>query len=415
MVGEPVDVFTAARGSDTIAVFPQDCRLAGGPPFFPPDPRRFVSEPRRIALCITDLDAGGAERALVQIATRLVPLGWSPKVFCLSGPGALVEPLEQAGIPVVCLGASDRRRWRAVRQLTRELRAWRPALVQTFLFHANLAGRWSAWRAGIGTTVCGVRVAERDAPWRMRLDRWTQLLVRKNVCVSQGVADFMVREVGIAAEKVCVIPNGVDFERYAAGEAFDWRELGIASPARVVLFVGRLHPQKGPELLLRALLPRLRSTADVHLVYVGEGPLRETLEERITAEGLPTRVHLCGRREDVPALLRAATCLAAPSRWEGMPNVILEAMAAGCPVVATNVEGSRELIEDGVSGVLCEPESEAGLLGALEQVLETPDPRARFRDKSQTVARENFAWSTVASRYDILYRQLLSDGGDVDK
>ncbi|MCA9054217.1 MAG: hypothetical protein KDA75_10295, partial [Planctomycetaceae bacterium] len=106
-----------------------------------------VSDPRRLAFCITDLDAGGAERALVQIVTRLAGPDWTPKVFCLSGPGELVAHLQQAGIPVECLGAKSPRSFGAIQRLTAGLRDWRPELLQTFLFHANLSGRFAAWRA----------------------------------------------------------------------------------------------------------------------------------------------------------------------------------------------------------------------------------------------------------------------------
>lgn len=366
-----------------------------------------MSDSRRIAFCITDLDPGGAERALVQIVSGLAARGWEPCVYCLSGPGALVAPLQAAGIPVECLGATSPWAWRVVGRLTRALREWRPALLQTFLFHANLAGRWAAWRAGVPATVCGLRVAERDAPWRMRLDRWSQRLVRMNVCVSQGVADFALREVGLPPHKLCVIRNGVEFERFAQARAVDWTACGLPPDATVFLFIGRLHPQKGPELLLEAATPWLKQQSSLHLVYVGEGPLRAELEQQIENRGVMSQVHLLGRRDDVPALLKGAAALVLPSRWEGLPNVVLEAMAAGCPVIATDVEGTREVLSHKETGLLCRVNSVAELRDALGRLWSSPELRRRLGESSQRIVREHFTWTSVIESYDRLYRAIL--------
>lgn len=366
-----------------------------------------MSDSRRIAFCITDLDPGGAERALVQIVSGLAARGWETSVYCLSGPGELVEPLQAARIPVACLGATSPFSWRVVGRLTRALRQWRPALLQTFLFHANLAGRWAAWRAGVPATVCGLRVAERDAPWRMRLDRWSQSLVRMNVCVSQGVSDFAIREVGLPPDKVCVIPNGVEFARFAQAQAVDWTACGLPRDATVLLFIGRLHPQKAPELLLEAATPWLKQHSSLHLVYVGEGPLRAELERQIENRGVSSQVHLLGRRTDVAPLIKGAAMLALPSRWEGMPNVLLEAMAAGCPVIATEVEGSRELLSHGENGLLCRVNSVADLGEAIGRLSASRELRLSLGERSQDIVKKHFTWESVVERYDQLYRAIL--------
>lgn len=362
---------------------------------------------RRLAFCITDLDAGGAERALVQIATRLANLDWEPKVFCLSGPGALVAPLQQAGIPVECLGLRSARDWRRVRHLRRGLREWRPHLLQTFMFHGNLAGRWAARFPNGPVVLSGLRVAERDAPWRMRLDRWTQRWVAMNVCVSQGVADFAIHEMGLSAEKIAVIPNGVDAACYANAPPADLREFGIPTGDRVLCSIGRLHPQKGPDLLLEALTPLLHREHDLHLLWIGEGPLRGALESAATQAGVASQVHLPGRVEDVAGILQASLALVLPSRWEGMPNVVLEAMAAGRPVLSTRVEGSAELVRDGETGYLCDVDSVTALRAALERLLSDGPRLAAFGHNAQHIAATEFTWYNCARSYDILYRRCL--------
>jgi glycosyltransferase involved in cell wall biosynthesis len=366
-----------------------------------------VSEARRIAFCITDLDPGGAERALVQLVTRLPAADWTCKVFCLGPEAELSETLRQRGIAVECLDVSRRRPWKALNRLTVALREWRPVLLQTFLHHANLLGRLAAWRANVPVTISGLRVAERDAPWRLRADRWTQRLVTMNVCVSQGVADFAVREIGLDPRKVRVIPNGVDAEHYSAAAPADLTQYGIPAGARTILFAGRLHPQKAPDLLIAAAAPLLAEDPGLHLLIVGEGPLKAELIAQVERLGLAQRVHFAGRLPDLAPVLRAASVLVLPSRWEGMPNVVLEAMAAGCPVVGTDVEGTRELIRPGETGRLCKVNSVNDLRQAMAESLREPASAATMDSSAQHIVRKRFTWNSVADEYVRLYRELV--------
>lgn len=370
-----------------------------------------VDGPIKIAFCITDLDPGGAERALVQLVTRLDRGRWEPAVFCLGGAGALVDPLQHAGIPVVCLNARGRRDAGVVYRLFRELRRFRPVIVQTFLFHANLAGRLAGCLAGVRHCVSGIRVAEKRSRWPLRLDRLTNPLVAMNVCVSQAVADFSVEVAGLPRRKIVVIPNGVDVERFASARPIDLASLGIPSEARILAAVGRLDRQKGLVHLIdaaQAIVPRY---GDVHFLLVGDGPERDTLIRQVAEQGLSGRVHFAGWRPDVPSILRSVYGLVLPSLWEGMPNVVLEAMAAGLPVVATRVEGVDELVVPDETGVLIPPASVPDLVNGLQTILADPE-RARSLGKAgfQRV-KSLFSWEKSTSNYDELYRRLLGPIG----
>lgn len=151
-------------------------------------------------------------------------------------------------------------------------------------------------------------------------------------------------------QRVSVIPNGVEFDRFQSAGACDLSPLGIPAGARVLVSVGRLHPQKGYDLLIEAIAPLLADQPGWQLLIVGEGPARFDLERQIREAGLEGRIHLPGYRDDVPSILAAADAFVLASRWEGMPNAVLEAMAAGLPVVATDVEGIDELIVDRADG-----------------------------------------------------------------
>lgn len=364
--------------------------------------------PIRVAFCITDLDVGGAERMFVELVTRLDRSHWEPRVFCLSGPGALVKRLHASNIPVTCFGAKSIRHLGVIWRLAAELKKFRPALMQSFLFHANLVGRIAAWWAGVPRMVCGIRVAERRSRLPLWLDRWTQGFVDHNVCVSQAVAEFSIRNAGLAKSKVSVIPNGVEFERFAAATAVDRTSLGLTD-APLILFVGRLDPQKSPFTLLEAFARLIQRHADWQLLFVGEGPLRSLMSEWVAEHGLKSNVHFAGWRPDVPELLKAADVLVLPSLWEGMPNIVLESMAAGLPVVVSRVEGTEELIHDGKTGLLTTPGSVAEVEQQIEKVLLDCEFSTSLSIAAQQTVFKGFTLEAMIHSYEQLYLGLLEN------
>ena len=368
--------------------------------------------PQRIAFCITDLDAGGAERCLVQIVRGLDRAEWEPHVFCLAPPGALVHELAAAGVPVTCLHMRGLRHAPRILSLASHLRRFRPRLLQTFLFHGNLAGRLAAKLAGVPIVVSGIRVAEREHQWHVRLERWTRRLVTHHVCVSRAVAEFAIQEQQLQPRDVTVNPNGVDVARFADARPLNPGPYGIPEDARIILAVGRLHHQKGHDLLIAAAAPIIQQHPDVHLVIVGDGPERSALQSLIDGRQLASRMHLVGRQPDVAPWLKTAALFALPSRWEGMPNVVLEAMAAGLPIVAFDVEGVRELITPDVTGCIVAPHSVGDLTQAIGSLLANAALASRLGSAAQSVCRESFTDSIFPSAYARLYRQLLDSAAN---
>jgi glycosyltransferase involved in cell wall biosynthesis len=366
-----------------------------------------TSAPVRIAFCITELDPGGAERALVQLVTRLDRARWEPRVFCLAGHGRLIGELDNAGISTVCLEARGRFDLGALWRLWRALRKFRPEILQTFLHHANLAGRIAGRLAGTKHVVSGIRVAERRSRWPLRLDRATNFLVSVNICVSQAVADFSRVSGGLDAKKLEVIPNGVDVDSFANAEPLDLTVLGLPAGIRPIVAVGRLEPQKGIDVLLEAAAEMVGRRPDLDFLIVGEGPSRRSLEERAHALGLASHVHFAGWRADVPRILRSSAVLALASRWEGMPNVVLEAMAAGLTVVATRVEGVEEVVTP-ETGILVPPASAASLARGLETLLAAPQRAEAMGQAGQKHVQALFSWENAVNSYTALYDRLLS-------
>jgi glycosyltransferase involved in cell wall biosynthesis len=240
------------------------------------------------------------------------------------------------------------------------------------------------------------------------LDRLTQGFVDHNVCVSQAVAEFSIHNAKLKASKISVIPNAVEFDRFANAVAVDRSRLGL-SAAPLVLFVGRLDPQKAPFVLLEAFAHLLERHLDWQLLFVGDGPLRASMDEWITQRGLDHRIRIAGWRPDVPDLLKTADLLTLPSLWEGMPNIVLEAMAAGLPVVVSRVEGTEELIRDGETGLLVTPGSPIELERQIETVLTDPELCLRLRKATQLAVQKLFTFDRMVSAYEQLYVRLIAE------
>ena len=368
--------------------------------------------PIRVALCITDLDVGGAERCLQNLAIGLERARFDPVVYCL-GPrpknreASCVELIESAGIPVHCLEAS--KPWhftRTLRRLTGLLTSQSPQILQSFLFHANFMGRLAGRRAGVPHILSGIRVAERHSWWHLMLDRWTQGMVERHVCVSTGVAKFSASEAGLARDGLVVIPNGIDCDSVAATQPIDLADLGLPPGRRVITFVGRLEPQKGLPWLLETAVGWLPNVPGHDLLLVGAGPQETSLRDLIGQLGISDRVHLAGWRADVLEILRASDMLVLPSLWEGMPNVVLQAMALGLPVLATRVEGTCELLGD-LSGPQTTPYGETQVFSEkLVAILSTPSEAARLGTANQLRARQKFSLAEMVHAYEDLWQGL---------
>ena len=251
-------------------------------------------------------------------------------------------------------------------------------------------------------------MSEKRRNGHLLLDRLTNRLVELNVCVSQSVADFSIQTGHLPADKVTVVPNGVEFERFAHARPADLSGWKIPADAKVILSVGRLDPQKAPGDLLSAFLAFAEQAPEFHLLFVGDGPLRSTLEERAASSTCASQIHFAGWQPQIPELMQAADCLVLSSLWEGMPNVVLEAMAAGLPVISTHVDGIGELIQSGEQGTIIEIGSMAQLRQALTDFRTSPTQFLKMAENSQSLVEQEFTWESIARKYDQIYSRILS-------
>jgi starch synthase (maltosyl-transferring) len=369
--------------------------------------RPWPDRPVPVALVITDLDVGGAERAMTSLALGLNRRRWSPLVVNLSVEGELAAVIRDAGIPVESLGLRRRSLARGVVGLAGALRRHRPELAQSFLFHANVLTRLAAPAAGSPWVLGGLRVAEHRKRWHLTLDRLTGRMACGSVCVSQGVMRFSVEQGGLDPDRLTIIPNGVDLARFDVPAA-SRSALGVPADAFLALAVGRLDVQKGLRDLMTAIEDAATDAPELWLAVVGDGPLRGRLEAEVAANpGLSARVRLLGRRDDVPALMRAADLLVHAAHWEGMPNVVLEAMAAGLPVVATAVEGVGELVAPGETGWITPPRDPEALGRAIRQAAADREASRRRGEEGRRRVGGEFSTTRMVERYEALWAAVL--------
>jgi len=358
----------------------------------------------RVLYVITELDIGGAEKALFELATRLDREAFTAEVACLTGEGPLACDLRDRGVPVHLLRARGKWDLRALWRLRRLL--GRFEIAHSFLFHANMATRLAAMGTGLAAVVSSARVAERSRPMRRRLECWTHRLVDLEVCVSSGVRDYYGAG-GFPRDKLLVIANGVDVERFRRRAAAFKAHLDLEPDTPLITTIGRLHEQKGMSYFLRAAASLRHSRPDCHFLVVGHGPLDHELRGEAKQFRIDPCVTFLGFCDDVPAVLAATDVFVLASLWEGMPNAVLEAMAAAVPVVATRVEGTVDLVEDGSTGVLVMPRDVPGLVTAVQRLLDDPGRARELGQAAQAHVAAHFSLDAMVRRHEQLYAELL--------
>jgi glycosyltransferase involved in cell wall biosynthesis len=277
-------------------------------------------------------------------------------VCVLTRDGPLHTDLEKADLPVTVIGKPWKLDPRAYWRLKAHIRRLRPDLVHTWLFAANAYGRAAALACGVKCLVAGERCVDPwKSPWQLAIDRWLARRTSRIVANSAGVRDFYVRR-GLPAEKFLLIANGVEPPSpspITRGQLLV--ELGLPEGVHLIGLIGRLWPQKRVKDAIWALDLLRVIQKEVHLLILGDGPHAPRLKKFRDQCAVHDQVHFLGHRPDVARLLPHFDLLWSTSGYEGQSNAILEAMAAGVPVVATDIPGTRDLVVHGETGFLVSP------------------------------------------------------------
>jgi glycosyltransferase involved in cell wall biosynthesis len=357
----------------------------------------------KLLFIIDHLRADGTQRAVCQLVAGLTARSHQCTLLCLndSWDTALVDELGALGARVRVVGKLGVLSGVGLAGLLPWLRAERFDAAVTMLFVADVVGRLLARAAGVPRVVSSLRAHNRHyALWQLWLVRATMPLADAVVVNSRATLGFATAAEGARPSQLLCIPNGVDVERFTPtpGRAERRAELGLPTDATLICSAGRLTRQKGLDLLVAALASPGLERAQLLLAGVGE---REAELRALAARlGLLERVRFLGYRRDLPALLGAVDLYVHPARFEGMPNALLEAMAVGCPIVATAVDGSAELIVDGVHGWLAPPEDVTALAAAIRAALGDANEARRRGAAARERARSQFSIDAMVEAWE---------------
>ena len=351
---------------------------------------------------------GGPERQVLGLAQALPPNYRSAFLSFAEGGRArpLLEAARRLGCDAIELRHNTPHVGRAVREVAEHLRRLRADVLCTSGYKPDLVGWRAARRAGV--PVVAIAHGWTAVTWKVRLyealDRFILRFFDAVVCVSAAQADRVRRPV--------VIHNGIDagiFDKPDPGCPERVRALFGPSfrPACVVGAAGRLSPEKGFDLFVEAAALVARAHANVGFLLCGDGPLRGALERRIGELGLAERFVLAGFRSDLHALLPGWDLAVLPSHTEGLPVAVLEALAAGVPVVATAVGGTPEVVEDGVCGFLVPPADPVALARRIAELLADDEVRRRLGQSGRQRVRTEFSLEVQAEGYRRLFERLV--------
>jgi len=357
-----------------------------------------VTGPIRVGLVIGQLTTGGAEGQLWLLCRALDRARFQLTVYCLSDQTAPYgEQIAARGIPVRVVSGG---RFARVRALRRWLAADRINVVHAWLFIAN-SFAWAATRGADRALMTSARNCKQQGRVLDLVNRQAFRASTAIVVNSENVGTYLVEHYGAPPERLRVIYNGIDSER------FHPLEPAAAATASLgpIVTVGRLVAQKNHELFLRAARQLAGEIPGLRFVIVGDGPLRASLAAQAVRLGIADRVVFAGERADVPELLRGASLFWLTSRWEGLPNVVLEALASGVPVVATDVGGTRELIRSGVDGFIVANEDHDGFVRHSRELLNDGGLRQRFREAARARA-EQFSVGNMVGACARLYEEV---------
>ena len=360
---------------------------------------------------IGSLRVGGAEQQLVSMA----PLFDRKRfriIMCAMQPGGdLMERIEGLDVEYVCLNYRIRSWVQSVSRLVSLLKREEVDVLHTHMYTASRFGRIAGLLAG---TPVMIATDHGHDPWkRWQHIVWDRLLLRytaARIGVARDVADLIVKRENPPPEKVIVVPNGVDPSRFEVSEADGKRvraELGIAENEILVGAVGRLVEPKALHVMIEAVSKLAETTPNVRLALVGDGPLKDDLVRCASDLGVSERVLFAGVRMDVPAVLAALDVFAMSSNREGLPVVLLEAMAAGKPIVATKVGGIPEVVADHKEALLAAPNNPSELAAAMGELIADRGLREQLGRQARRKVVSQYSVAASVRRLEEVYQDLL--------
>lgn len=372
----------------------------------------------KITHVIDSLGPGGAERLLVAYAPRLAKLGFDVDVVVLHDKQGnfMLPALVEAGIPVTHLPVDRLRRLDQIANFHREMRRSAPDLIHAHLEFASILSSVNGWLTGtpvVATlhTLDAPALGNRRDTRRWLMYRTLASFADRVICLTRANAEIAQRT-GLGRAQIMVLPNGVEADDFDAppktSRAALRQQLGIPETAPLAVAVCVLRPEKALDRLLMAFPEVVRALPDAQLLIVGDGPMMAPLKALAAQGGLAAKVHFAGYRKDVADVMRAADVFVLPTIFDAQPTVIMEAMAARLPVVATTIAGIPDMVEDGVFGTLVPPDDVPALATALTDLLADPARGRQMGEAGRERVVAEFSIDRQIARLGALYDDLIA-------
>jgi glycosyltransferase involved in cell wall biosynthesis len=361
---------------------------------------------------------GGGERYLELLFDHLDPARYRGLLICPE-PGPFVERMEKRGVETHLVHLAPLFNPFALWRLTRLLVRQKVTILQTHGARANFYGRVAGRLAGVPVIISTVHNSLKDYEVRALkrglyafLLRLTLPIVHRIICVSDANRLDLIEECPAAAAKMQTVYNGVDPSAFPShpDRKKVREELGIVS-GPVLVTIARLTEQKGHRYLLQTFPNLLKTWPQFCCVFVGAGELRDSLVRMAMDLGVEQACRFVGVRDDIADVLAAADVVVSPSLSEGFPFVLLEALAMGCPIVASRVNGVPELIEDHKTGLLVPPRDPQGLASAIQEILSDPTAASRMGAVGRTMVRERFTVDRMVANTTEIFEAAMRDAG----
>jgi len=361
----------------------------------------------RVLLTIPQLVFGGAERQLLELARRLDRVRFEPTVAVLKPGGPLEAEAREAGVTVEAMMRRSRFDLSPVLKIAAWARRGRPAVIHSFLFLDGFYARLGGALAG-APRVASLRGEDyrRGSPHDYA-DRALQGLATRLVANSAWMRD-QARARGLNRAPIAVIPNGVDTARFERlpSRAAARQAWGLPADAFVVGYIGRFSPEKDPAAFARVARLVAAQEPGARFLMAGDGPERASVEQAVREAGLADRFVFAGWVADSARVLAALDALALTSVTESAPNVVLEAMASGTPVVSTAVGGALEMVDHGAAGLLARPGDAEALAAAVLRLRRDPALADELRRAGRARVHAGYSMEAMTSRYEALYEEL---------
>lgn len=353
----------------------------------------------RVVMLLEDLEFGGTQRQTLELAQNLDRSRFAPELWLMKAGNDLLPLAEKGGIRVVPLSSSSRVGLSSVLGLWRELRSSHVDLLVLLTVTPNIWGRLLGRLAGVPVILATCRGG--GSPLRQH-ERWLWPLADHLVCNTSALKDHLVWHLRLPEDHITVIPNGVDTTFFCPPSG------GFIPRNRIILCIARLVPDKDHETLLTAFGLLARRHPDVELWLVGNGKLQGPLK-RQAANGIPKgRVQFLPGQRDLRGLFHQASIFVLSSRQEALPNVVLEAMASGLPIVATAVGGLPEVVEHGRTGLLVPKQDAPALAQAMEQLLMDENTRVVLGKTGRERAEAGYSISAMVRNHEEVFLHLLN-------